>query len=247
MSPKHKKAALVTGGARRIGRHLAVALAGMGYEIALHYHSSKNDAARTAAEVRRLGHTCRLICHDLSRPEGPALLWSDAFRHFPGLDVLVNNASVFLPSTLKKGSAGIWERDLAVNLRAPYLLTAEMARHCRRGQVINILDTHIASHRSAHTAYLLAKKALRDLTCMAAMELAPDFRVNGIAPGLILPPASRSKSYLTRLAKHVPLRRKGDPDHVVEAVAFLVRNDYVTGQILFIDGGEHLLGPDNLF
>ena len=157
------------------------------------------------------------------------------------MSVLVNNASIFETSTVAGFSGSSFDRHMNINLKAPMILTREFAAACRRGHVINILDTHITSNKTDHATYLLSKKGLAELTKMAAVEFSPRVRVNAVAPGLILPPAGKSTKHLERLAKDVPLKRKGSLGNITRTVEFLINNDYVNGQIIFNDGGEHLL------
>jgi NAD(P)-dependent dehydrogenase (short-subunit alcohol dehydrogenase family) len=153
----------------------------------------------------------------------------------------VNNASIFEPSSLLSLDVENLDRHFGVNFKAPFILTGIFAKLCGKGHIINILDTHITQNRTSHLAYLLSKKSLYDLTKLSAVSLAPQIRVNAVAPGLILPPVGKRSDHLDRLAQQVPLKRKGDVAHVVQSLRFLVENDYMTGQVLFADGGEHLL------
>lgn len=233
--------ALVTGAAKRIGKAVALHLASLGYDIALHYSSSQSEAKRTAEQIRQEGRDCELFCCDLADTYAVQHLIADACKAFPNLNLLINCASIFEKSTLKEDDVQALDRHYEINLRAPYILMGEFARRCKRGQIINFLDTHITQNKLTHVAYLLSKKALADLTQMAALELAPDIRVNGIAPGLILPPHGQKDRYLDRLAKSVPLKRKGSVKDITAAVQFLIENDFLTGQTIFADGGEHLI------
>jgi NAD(P)-dependent dehydrogenase (short-subunit alcohol dehydrogenase family) len=139
-------------------------------------------------------------------------------------------------------------RHMHVNAWAPFVLSREFARLADHGKIVNLLDTRIIGHDREHVAYVLSKKMLAVLTVMCAREFAPDFTVNGIAPGLILPPAGKDESYLDKLAEKVPLRKHGGPQDIVDAVLYLLKSDYVTGQVIYVDGGRHLLedghGPD---
>ena len=234
------KPALITGGARRVGKAISLGLAERGHDIALHFRSSTADAKETADEIRTLGVRCELLQADLLDPEEVAKLIPRAKKLFPGLGVLINNASTFKPATILESDAQIIDFNFAIHVRAPFLLTRDFAKHCGKGLVINMLDTNITNNRSTHAAYLLSKKALASFTQMAAKELAPDIRVNAIAPGLILPPKGEPKAYLDTLLKQVPLHRKGSPQDVVNALVFLLEHDYLTGQIIYVDGGEHL-------
>ncbi len=241
-SGRRRRAVLITGGARRIGRALVLAFVGRGYAVALHCHRSRAAAARTAAAVRRSGGECEVFPCDLAGSDAAAGLVPAVRRVFPGLEVLVNNASVFEPGGWGPGSADDFDRHMAVNLRAPFLLTSAFAEEVRRGHVVNILDRHIVTDRVSHLSYLLSKKALWDLTRLSAVSLAPDIRVNGVAPGAILPPVGRSGSGWRRVKARGPLRRGGRVEDVTDAVFFLLENPAVTGEVVFVDGGEHLRG-----
>lgn len=238
---KHS-AVLITGGAARIGREIALHLAEAGYDIALHYNSSKAAAQKTASAIRncKTGVSCELFKADLQKNADTQTLVARVYKKFPGLSVLVNNASVFQHSSLKKLNLPRFDQDFAIHVRAPYILTCEFARICKRGTVINLLDTHITKDKSSHFSYLLSKKALCDFTTMAAVELAPDIRVNAVAPGLVLAPATKGPEYLKRLSRGVPLKTTGNPKQIAQCIEFLLKNEYLTGQILFNDGGEHL-------
>ncbi|MBI5150429.1 MAG: SDR family oxidoreductase [Candidatus Omnitrophica bacterium] len=239
--PTSNPTALVTGGAQRIGQEICYALACSGYRIALHYGRSAAQARQTAQRIRENGGVCAIFPCDLSDGRAVENLPGRVLKQFSRIDVLINNASIFEPSSLKKNEHDAMKRHFAVNFYAPYLLMRSFARGARQGNIINVLDTHISRYRSAHAAYLLSKKALAELTKMAAVEFAPAIRVNAVAPGLILPPVNQSLSYLDRLAKDIPLKRKGSIANVTDAVLFLLANDYVTGQVIYTDGGEHLI------
>lgn len=240
-SPKSPGTALITGGSKRIGQAIALSLADLGYNIALHYNGSKDAAQQLVRFIRKKKGTCETFAADLSDRNDTLSLIETVHKRFPDLNLLINNASIFKESQLSTSSLAHLEEHWTVNLKAPYILICEFARNCHKGNIINILDTHIVQNRTTHLAYLLSKKSLADLTKMAAVSLAPKIRVNGIAPGNILPPAHKSNSYLDRLAKNIPLQRKGDLSHIARSVRFLLDNDYVTGQILYNDGGEHLI------
>ena len=233
-------AVLITGGAKRIGRTIALHLARQGYSIALHYNSSRNDAANLTQEISELGVRCDVFKAELTDAKSVAALIPAVLKKLPDLRFLINNAAIFEKSTLKDLDIKDFDRELAINLRAPFILTSQFARYIKEGAVINILDTNVTKDKTGHISYLLAKKGLSEMTRIAAVELAPDIRVNGIAPGLILPPEAKGKDYLDRLVKNVPLRRKGEPEDVACAIQFLLENTYITGQTIFVDGGEHL-------
>ncbi len=235
-----KGAALVTGGARRIGAAIARALAQHGYDVALHYRTSTEPAQRTAREITGLGRRCRLFRCDLNDHDETAALVPSVREQFPRLNVLVNNASVFERATLRDTGRDLFERHFNVHFKAPFFLTQAFAEGCSEGQVINILDTRVRRSDPRHAAYTLSKKALLELTRMAARELGPAIRVNGVAPGMILPPPGGVVDELERRSAGLPLKRVGDTANVVAAVLFLIDNPFVTGECVYVDGGEHL-------
>ena len=236
-----KPAVLITGGANRIGKALGLHLAALGFDIALHYNTSTKDAQNTASEIRSAKIRCEMFGCDLTDTAKTSHLIGDVKKKFPRLNLLINSASAFGKSNLDLNSLGRINQDIAIHFKAPFILISEFARLCQRGQIINFLDTNVSKHKTAYTTYLLAKKSLENLTKLAAVELAPHIRVNAIAPGLILPPVSQTNSYLDRLAKKIPLKRKGNHTNITQTVDFLVQNNFLTGQTIFVDGGEHLV------
>ena len=233
-------AALVTGGAKRIGLAIATALAERGYDIALHYRSSREEAERAAETIRRSGRSCGIFPCDFNRTEEVLNLVPRVFERFPGCRILVNSASIFERGFLKDTTEDLFDRHLRVNLKAPLFLTRAFAAQGSSGLVVNLCDAKITGELTAYFAYSLTKKALHAFTLMAAKELGPRIRVNAVAPGMILPSTEHSEDDLVRMSKKLPLRRKGDVRYVVSAVLYLLDNDYVTGECLFVDGGEHI-------
>ncbi len=236
-----KNAALVTGGAVRIGKTIALHLASLGYDIALHYNTSPEDAKRTASEIITQGVSCKIFRCDFSKEDQVKNLVKSVKKEFPHFNLLINSASIFKKSVLKNLDYALLDQHLTVNLKTPYILSCEFARLCAHGQIINILDTNITKNKTAYTEYLLSKKALGELTKLSAVQFAPGIRVNAVCPGLILAPTSKDNDYLNRLAKNIPLKKRGNPLNVAHAIQFLTENDYITGQMIFVDGGEHLL------
>jgi NAD(P)-dependent dehydrogenase (short-subunit alcohol dehydrogenase family) len=233
-------AALVTGGAKRLGRAIALALAREGWDLAVHYNRSADAAEKLAAEIGDLGRRCETFHCELSDAAAVERMAEQVHRAFGGWNVLVNNASLFERGTLAETDEALFDRLTAVNLKAPLFLSKAFAARCGRGQIVNLLDTKVDEDLTSHLVYVVTKKALREVTRLAAKELAPDIRVNGVCPGLILPPPGEDEGYLERLARRVPLKRHGGAEDIVSAVLYLLRSEYVTGQCLFIDGGEHL-------
>ena len=234
------KAALITGGAQRIGKAVALLLADSGWNIVLHYNTSRKDAENTAQEIRENQVACEIIQSDLSQESESVHLVSTAVKLFPGLSLLVNNASGYEKASISETTVEIFNRIFAVNVKTPFFLIRDFARLCGRGHIINIIDAGIMHPDYHYAAYILTKRSLAHLTELAAREFGPAVRVNGIAPGIILPPHGETDAFLDRKSAQVPMKRKGSPDDVARAVLFLTENDYITGQILYVDGGEHL-------
>jgi pteridine reductase len=243
------KVALVTGASRRLGRAIAIALAEEGVHIVAHDRRAQEaETIRVCGEVVDCGAKAWRVMADLEKPEEYESLIVQAQKAAGRLDFLINNASIFLPSTIMDVGFSDVMRHMHVNAWTPFVLSREFARLADRGKIINLLDTRITGNDREHVAYVMSKKMLTVLTAMCALEFAPGFTVNGIAPGLILPPAGMDESYLDKLAEKVPLRKHGGPDDIADAVIYLLKSDYVTGQVIYVDGGRHLLeeahGPD---
>jgi pteridine reductase len=235
------KAVLVTGGARRLGSEIALHLAAKGYDIALHYNRSASEAAYVARRIGELGVRCELLQADLEDAGSYMPLIRQAHGAFPHLCALVNNASVFDVGSFLDGDVALYEREFRTNTQAPIFLTQAYAQVVGKGHVVNMLDTCVTQHKHSYFYYLLSKKTLFEFTKMAAMELAPAIRVNGVAPGYILPADGWGEDYRARLEARLPMRRTATVGDIVQAVELLVTTDAMTGQCLFIDGGEHLL------
>jgi NAD(P)-dependent dehydrogenase (short-subunit alcohol dehydrogenase family) len=238
---KTQGTALVTGAAKRIGKAICLSLSSQGFNIALHYNHSSGEAKKLSEEIRSKGGRCQSFCCDLSDQQRTKQLISDVLEKFSDLNVLINNASIFEPSTIANSKAGPSRQDFAVNFDAPFILTSQFAKKRKKGHIINILDTHIVNNSTHHSTYLLSKKALLELTRLSAVELAPNIRVNAISPGLILPTKHSNSDYFKRLSKHIPLQKKGNVGQIAQTVLFLLSNPYITGQNIFVDGGEHLI------
>lgn len=238
---KASNAVLITGGAQRIGKSIALALADRGFDIALHYNHSRSEALKVAQEIRQKGTCCELFACDLGKESQVLLLLEKARKKFPQLNLLINNASIFKPSGLERRELKLLDVHWSINFKAPFILTGEFSRLCRKGQIINILDTSITKNQTEHLGYLISKKALGELTKMSAVMLAPNIRVNGICPGVILPPAGKDNRYLEKRASQTPLKKIGDLKYITRSVEFLVDNEFLTGQTVFVDGGEHLI------
>ena len=235
-----KGTALVTGGAKRIGKAIALSLADAGWNIALHYRSSAHEAVSVCDDVRNRGVEGTCFQCDLDQIEEVVHLIPEVHRAFPDLNVLINNASVFGRVSFKDTDPKTLEHFWSVNLRAPFFLTQSFAGQCSGGNIINILDTKVNRNSIAYLAYTLSKKNLADFTRMAAKILGPAFRVNGISPGPILPSSGMSRSDFEKLGSRLPLQTTGHPLHIINAVHFCLENAFITGEIINVDGGEHL-------
>jgi pteridine reductase len=235
------KTALVTGAARRIGRAVSFALAASGANVVIHYSRSARAAEALAAELATLGVRTHTVQADLAVPEQAEVLVARARELAGPIDLLVNNASVFEPEALEAATLERLIQNVTVNSWAPFVLTRALARQHGRGKVVNLLDTRVAGLDLAHAGYILSKHALAVFTRMSAVAFAPGLLVNAVAPGLILPPSGQDETYLARLARDLPLKRHGAPEDVARAVVFLLESDFITGQVVFVDGGGHLL------
>jgi len=235
--------ALVTGGAVRIGRALALALARDGLDIVVHFRNRRADAEETARLIRATGRRAWLVRGALDEAGGAEAVFQDALAQAGRIEVLVNNAAVFTRGTLAETAAADFEAVWRVNTLAPILLTRALAAHLQSrgpdaaGAVIHLLDQRIAGPGGGHLAYELSKRALADFTRSAAAELAPRVRVNAVAPGPVLPPPAGSPR---EPAGAIPLGARPTPEDVADAARYLIRARAVTGQILFVDGGQHL-------
>jgi NAD(P)-dependent dehydrogenase (short-subunit alcohol dehydrogenase family) len=236
--------ALVTGGAVRLGRAIALALAGAGCDVALQYWRSAVAATEAAAAIEALGRKAVALRADLSEPAACGRLVSEARAALGGLDILVNGAAVFLPGDLATTSLAAWDAQLALNLRAPFLLSQAFVGALlpgERGKIVNVTDARARRPGAGHLAYRMTKVALDHLTESLALELAPDVTVNAVAPGAMLaPPDEGQEQFERRVVTAVPLRRAGGAEPVAGAVLYLLREDFITGVVLPVDGGEYL-------
>lgn len=235
-----KGTALITGGAVRLGKVFCTTLASAGYKLAIHYNSSSEQAAATAKEFREMGVNCEIFQFDFSEKNNVSDLIKKVRKQFPDLNVLINSASVYDQATMMETPASLLEKQFKVNFQAPYLLTQAFAQQCKSGDVINIIDNKIAFNQYQYSAYALSKKSLAEFTRLAAVELAPDVRVNGIAPGVVLPASTRSQEYIDWRIEGIPLKQQGRVDNIAQALLYLLTNDFICGQILVVDGGESL-------
>jgi glucose 1-dehydrogenase len=236
--------ALVTGGAVRLGRSIALALAEAGCSIAIQYHHSERDARDATELLEARGCRCVRLRADLTSPEACRSVVGEARDRLDGLDILINNAGIFLPGELADTSVEAWDRQMALNLRAPFLLAQAFVATLPsevEGNIVNIADARVRRPGTGHLAYRVSKAALVHLTELLALELAPRVTVNAVAPGAMLPPPGEDETaFRRRIGKAVPLGRPGGAEPVARAVLFLLREGFATGVTLPVDGGEFL-------
>lgn len=234
--------ALVTGSAHRLGKAFALSLARMGYAIALHYRGSATEAEKTADEIRALGVDCLPIRADLTVPEKVDFLFSLVDEFHAPLKVVVNSAAVMLAGNPRDLELHDWDASIDLNLRAPFLVTQHAAKRMTDGGlIVNITDIGAQKAWSLYPSYTVSKAGLESLTRLLARALAPTIRVNAIAPGLVLPSGVVSEDVWNRLVERLPLKRAARLDEITSALEFLIKNEYITGQTIVVDGGYSLI------
>lgn len=237
-----KKAALITGGAKRIGKAITLVLAAAGYDIALHYNTSKKEAEKTAKEIRALGVDCTLFRSSLNGEKSAYALIKQAAKTYKHLNVLINNASVFERRSFAETTEDFLDQNIAVNFKAPFFLTQAFAKTISgKGHVVNMLDAYITRHNGAYFSYLLSKKILAEFTKMAAKELAPRIHVNGVCIGVTTLSENLKPEYVARKKRELPEQRLVEPEEISAAVLNLLQSPYLNGQLLFVDSGDQLL------
>lgn len=242
------KTALVTGGAHRLGKAITLALAQSGCNVVVNYHKSREAAESTAAEARRWGVAALTYQADVADHEQVGRMVQAAVDRFGRVDILVNSASHFTRTPFPTDDLSAWHRVTAILIHGAFYCANAVAPLMLKqgdGLIINIADLSAWQPWPGFAAHSVGKAALLALTRQLALELAPTVRVNAIAPGLILPPPGYAASKIERAAQHTLLRRWGNPEDVTRAVMYLIAADYVTGEVMVIDGGE-LLGRSKL-
>lgn len=242
----HNKTALVTGSAKRVGAVLARTLHAEGINIAIHYHASAKEAAALCDELnqQRANSAISIQANLLETPHLPKLI--DAVETaFGRLDILVNNASSFYPTPVGEITEKHWEELFGSNLKAPLFLAQAAVPLLKKNQgcIVNIVDIHAQQPLKSHTVYCLAKAGLWMLTKSLAKELGPEIRVNGIAPGAVLWPENKnelSEKISEQIISRTALKRQGSPEDIAQTLVFLTQSNYITGQIIAVDGGRTL-------
>ena len=232
--------AIVTGGAIRIGRAMVLHLADKGFNIALLYHHSRTAGEETIEKARSYGVHCKGYSADLRILEDTELIIEKIIKDFDDIELLVNSAANFIQENVEQTQLKTLVETLSLNLMSPYLLMREYKRKINKGLIVNILDERVAKTLPTFAAYSVSKVGLKHLTELAAVEWGKSIRVNGIAPGLILPPQDSSPDYLGKAAKKVPTGSHGNLENLNKALDYLMENTFVNGETLFVDGGGSL-------
>lgn len=241
MTKIRDKKALITGGAVRLGKEIVLELAREGVEIIVHYNKSKDEADKLLKNLREENVRSWKISADFRKKDQTKSLISRAKKRAGDIDFLINNASIFPVSKFEDFSFSELEENILVNSWAPFQLSRSFVREFDSGKIVNILDTRIKGYDWNHAAYILSKKMLAQLTRMMALQYAPKFSVNGISPGIILPPEDADESFFEKYENRIPLHRRGHPADIAQTVLFLLKSEFITGEIISIDGGRHLL------
>ena len=234
--------ALVTGGGRRVGRALALALGARGMRVVVHAHGSSAGAEETATMIRDAGGSATTASADLTSVAGAERLIDETVAREGGIHLLVNSAAVMLRTPLGETTAADWDAMFALNLRAPYFLAQRAAPALRaaRGCIVNIADLAAFETWPGYLPHGITKSAIVKMTHGLARMLAPEVRVNAIAPGVVLLPEGWSEADAARLRATTPLQRIGSPEDVAQAMLYLVDAEFVTGEVIVVDGGRHV-------
>jgi pteridine reductase len=235
------RVALVTGAGHRVGRALAVALGREKMRVGVHFHSSRDDADETVRLIESAGGQATAFQSDLSRPDAPDLLVAEVARQLGVIHVLVNSAAVMLRQPFGSVTVKDWEATMSLNIRAPFFLAQAASRVMTEGgAIINVSDLAAFETWPSYIPHSISKLGIVKMTETLARVLAPSIRVNAIAPGAVLLPDDWGERTGERLSDTTPLRRLGDPNDVVDAMLYLLKADYVTGETIVVDGGRRI-------
>jgi len=236
------KTALVTGAAKRLGRAIALHLASQGWNVAIHYHGSAEEAESAAQEARAKGVKAATFKANLSREEESAALIGRAAAQLGPLTALINSASLFENDDWQSAGRASWDAHMETNLRAPFVLSQAFARQVPdKGAIVNIIDQRVLKPTPQFISYSLSKAGLYWLTTTLAQALGPNIRVNAVGPGPTMRNVRQSEEDFTRQRDATVLKRGAEPEDVARAVAYLLNAEAVTGQMLAVDGGQHLI------
>jgi pteridine reductase len=236
------RVALVTGAGRRVGQAIALALGEKGMKVAVHYNGSEAGAKETVDRLAAAGAAGRVFQADLTTDDGPASLAEEVAGTFGGIDVLVNSAAIMERTPFGEVTPAKWDAIMAINIRAPFFLAQAAAPHLRKssGAIVNIADLAAFETWPAYVPHGISKAGVVHMTRSLARVLAPEVRVNGIAPGTVLLPENWDTAADERLRQTTPLARTGTPEDVSGTVIFLLESDYITGETIIVDGGRHI-------
>ena len=243
MNALDKTRVLITGAGVRIGRQIARAFARAGARVVVHYNRSGTEARALLRDLNAISPGHELVRADLLREEQLRGLIPSVLEGGKALNCLVNNASVYRRCPLAKVEVERLRQDYEINFVAPFLLMRDFARYCEEGCIVNILDQRVATVDPSASTYGFAKKSLRDATEAAAVQWAPRIRVNAVAPGIVLPPPGADPAKLLPLLANVPMGQTSSPEEIAAACVFLASAETVTGQVIYVDGGMHLVSP----
>ncbi len=236
------KFALITGAAKRIGAAISHYLAAEGWSVLIHYNSSDKEALALAAQLKTAypSQEFPTIQCNLANTDEVLKMFKKSVLQGVEITALINNASIFTPGSIADITPDFLAQQMGVNFEAPLFLMQAFKNHTEHGSIINMLDTNVVKNMETHAAYLLAKKNLEALTQMAALAWAPHIRINGVAPGPVLPPPGQDQKHLEKVIDNTPLKRQVDTKDIAQTVSFLLNNPSITGQIIFCDSGIHL-------
>ena len=239
------KTIFITGAARRIGKEIALTFSEMGWNIIIHYNSSKKDANDLAEQINSVNpDSAKTVQGNLDIKEDIEKILNDIENFFPSIDLLINNASTFYPTPIEEISEDHWDSLIGSNLKGPLFLIKGLKEKLKvsKGSIINITDTNLLKGIANYSIYSAAKAGLEAITKGLARELAPDIKVNAIAPGAMLEPpgVEWTEEQKNNVIKSIPLNRMGSEKDIAEAVKFLASSEYITGQIIKVDGGRSL-------
>jgi len=245
MSNNNTKTALITGGAKRIGKAIAIGLAQQGYDIIIHYNNSESEAKNLAQNIIKIGVNCQIIkANLLNFDEVEGMI--QQLKKINSWNLLINNASIFQQSNFLDNNIDEFDKNFTIHLKIPTILSQVLTTNCQQhqlsGNIINMIDKNITRYETKYFHYLLSKKSLAEFTKMLSLQLAPNIRVNGIAPGFILNSVNEPQPNIEtkKLLAKIPLRKKASEADIVSGINYLLNNDFITGEILFIDGGASL-------
>ena len=239
------KTIFITGAAKRIGKEIALTFKELGWNIIIHYNSSKNDADNLADQINKDNpNSAKTVQGNLDVKEDVQKILNEVNDAFPSIDLLINNASTFYPTPIDEISEDHWERLIGSNLKGPLFLIQGLKEQLKssKGSIINITDTNLSKGVPNFSIYSAAKAGLEAITKGLARELAPDIKVNAIAPGAMLEPpdVTWTEEQKNKVIENIPLNRMGSEKDIADAVSFLAHSEYITGQIIKVDGGRSL-------